>query len=32
VIGVALRRLQKDLGDQARDGVIDEVQRELRHE
>jgi len=32
VIGVALRRLQKDLENHARDGVIDEVQRELRHE
>ena len=32
VIGVALRRLQKDLDNHARDGVIDEVERELRHE
>jgi hypothetical protein len=32
VVGVALRRLQKDLEDHDREDVITEVQRELRHE
>jgi amino acid transporter len=32
VVGVALRRLQKDLTAEGRDVVIDEVQRELRKE
>jgi amino acid transporter len=32
VVGVALRRLQKDLTNQERDGVIDAIQKELRKE
>lgn len=32
VVGVALRRLQKDLTSQERDGVIDAIQKELRKE
>jgi amino acid transporter len=32
LVGVALRRLQKDLENHDRNQVIDEVQRELRHE
>jgi len=32
VVGVALRRLQKDLTAEGRDVVIEEVQRELRKE
>jgi hypothetical protein len=32
VVGAALRRLQKDLSGEGCDGVIDEVQRELRNE
>ena len=32
VVGVALRRLQKDLDTHGRDGVISEVQKELRKE
>ena len=32
LVGVALRRLQKDLDNQDRDSVISEVERELRHD
>jgi hypothetical protein len=32
VVGVALRRLQKDLDNHNADNVVEEVQRELRHE
>src|SRR5450631_503242 len=32
VVGIALRRLQKDLDQPDRSGVVEEVQRELRHE
>jgi hypothetical protein len=32
VVGVALRRLERDLAEQNRDNVIADVQRELRHE
>ena len=32
VVGVALRRLQKDLGGSNVDGVVDDVKRELRKE
>jgi amino acid transporter len=32
VVGVALRRLQKDLASEQRDGVVDAIQKELRKE
>src|SRR5579862_4614420 len=32
VVGVALRRLQKDLNSSGKDGVVEEVERELRKE
>ena len=32
VVGVALRRLQKDLGAEHHDGVVDAIQKELRKE
>jgi amino acid transporter len=32
IVGVALRRLEKDLETQDRDHVLDDVERELRHE
>ena len=32
VVGIALRRLQKDLDQPDQSGVVEEVQRELRHE
>ena len=30
VVGVALRRLQKDLSNEEREAVIEEIQKELR--
>ena len=32
VVGVALRRLQRDLDNHSRDGLITEIRGELRHE
>ena len=32
IVGVALRRLRKDLLDGSREGVIGDVERELRHD